>query len=275
MSNILERLKEGGEAGIKRMNKPQLRDALFDLMKFTDTCDRDVQSSKKDNDVSDDNLSSIILSELRDMRQDYDEHSATIEESVSSITTQCSMGSKRVDEVEKFIEKQKVTMLNMQIALEQVFAHQRASNLIVHGVPEDTGLSDVQLVKWMFTLVENEKGLISVKRLGAAQDFRNSRPLIVICESPEQRNGIVRNGKMLKDAGKKEYGEGICIEWNNVYVKKDVHPAIRKEWGRLRSVEKTEKEKPENSDCEIYLDHKSRQLLKDGIVIDSWSMKTH
>ena len=36
--------------------------------------------------------------------------------------------------------------------------------------------------------------------------------------------------------------------------------------------EKTEKERPENVGCNIYLNTRERQLYKDGEVTDKWSM---
>ena len=55
-----------------------------------------------------------------------------------------------------------------------------------------------------------------------------------------------------------------------IYVKKDLHPATRKEWKRLRDVVAAEKAKPVNQGCAITLDYKSRQVTRDGVVIDKW-----
>ena len=56
-----------------------------------------------------------------------------------------------------------------------------------------------------------------------------------------------------------------------IFIKKDVHPRVRKEWQRLRDVERAEKEKPENVGCVIRLDPRERKVYKDREVIDSWS----
>ena len=55
---------------------------------------------------------------------------------------------------------------------------------------------------------------------------------------------------------------------NPVKIKKDQHPALRKEWRRLFQTEADEKNKPENAGCVIKLDRKQRLLLRDGVVID-------
>ena len=57
-----------------------------------------------------------------------------------------------------------------------------------------------------------------------------------------------------------------------MYVKKDLHPAVREEWKRLHTVQATEKNRPENQGCHIRLDVKERKLYRDGIVIDEWKL---
>ena len=57
-----------------------------------------------------------------------------------------------------------------------------------------------------------------------------------------------------------------------MFIKKDQHPFVRREWGRLHAVMKEEKAKPENASCTINIDPKTCGVLKDGIVIDQWRM---
>ena len=59
--------------------------------------------------------------------------------------------------------------------------------------------------------------------------------------------------------------------FKKIYIKKDIHPSIRKEWERLRSVEKTEKDRPENVGCVVRLDTQERKVYRDNVVIDSWN----
>lgn len=63
--------------------------------------------------------------------------------------------------------------------------------------------------------------------------------------------------KNLKEAG------GL---WTNIYIKKDVHPTIRKESARLRRREREEKEKAENAEVNVTYDWKNRVLLRDAMV---------
>lgn len=72
----------------------------------------------------------------------------------------------------------------------------------------------------------------------------------------------MENSNRLKNAG-----DNV----KSIYIKKDVHPSVRREWKRLRDVEREEKEKPENVGCVIRLDPRERKVYKDGEIIDSWN----
>lgn len=75
------------------------------------------------------------------------------------------------------------------------------------------------------------------------------RPLIVKASSLADREQLLTNTKALKDAGP---------AYKKIYVRKDVHPAFRREWKRLMDAEKDEKMKPENQGCNIQLDPQRR-----------------
>ena len=64
--------------------------------------------------------------------------------------------------------------------------------------------------------------------------------------------------------------EGIL---SKVYIKKDIHPAIRKENDRLRKREKEEKEKAENVGSDVSYDWKRRVLTRDGVINDRLMLK--
>ena len=84
------------------------------------------------------------------------------------------------------------------------------------------------------------------------------------CETQQQRDAIIATAKELKNAGEK---------FKSIYIKKDVHPAVRKEIGRLRKREKDEKAKSENAAVTIAYDPKNRVLLRNYIAIDRFSPK--
>ena len=103
---------------------------------------------------------------------------------------------------------------------------------------------------------------ISHKRLGNSVQENKKRPILVITRSREDSDSVLEKAKILKEAG-----EG----YKTIYIKKDVHPAVRKEWNRLRDAERNEKIRPENQGCVIRLDTRERKLYRDDVVIDSWN----
>ena len=53
-----------------------------------------------------------------------------------------------------------------------------------------------------------------------------------------------------------------------VYIKADEPLCVRKEWQRLKDMLKKEKGAPSNVGCNIKIDFKKRELLRDGQIID-------
>ena len=80
--------------------------------------------------------------------------------------------------------------------------------------------------------------------------------------SKEIKDNVLDKAKILKDAG---------TLYERIYIKKDQHPEVRKEWKRLREAEENEKKRPENQHAIIRLDARQRKLYRDDVVIDSWN----
>ena len=85
--------------------------------------------------------------------------------------------------------------------------------------------------------------------------------MLVSTESKAARDEVIRATPALKTAGK---------SYEKVYVKKDVHPLIRKEFSRLKDVEKREREKPENQGLNVRYDGTRREVTVDGKIIDKF-----
>lgn len=100
------------------------------------------------------------------------------------------------------------------------------------------------------------------RRLGTEGDGGRKRPLLLTIRDKDTRSRILENARKLKEAGE---------NFKRIYVKKDVHPGVRREWKRLREAEAREKERPENVGCVIRLDTRQRKLYRDDVVIDSWN----
>ena len=86
----------------------------------------------------------------------------------------------------------------------------------------------------------------------------------VICDSKPQRDAIIAKAKELNNAGP---------SYSRVYIKKDIHPVVRKEIGRLRKRVKDEKAKSENEAANIVYDAKNRTVTRNGIIIDRFTPK--
>ncbi len=103
---------------------------------------------------------------------------------------------------------------------------------------------------------------LHITRLGAPAPDKTRRPIKVIVASTQTRKNILNDTRKLKQAGD---------AFSKIYVKKDTHPGIRKEMGRIQASEKREKEKPENQGCEVKYDQASRTLTVDGTIVDCYN----
>ena len=148
--------------------------------------------------------------------------------------------------------------------MEQLDATNRSRNLVITGVCEDKSLEDVTDDHGKCALIFQKIGMNEVefeeRRIGK-EDERKKRPLLVTFVSNRDRNQILNDAKKLKNEGD---------NFKTIYVKKDTHPAIRKEWKRLFDAKEEEEKKAENAGVTITVDKRRRVLLKDGVIIDNW-----
>lgn len=188
----------------------------------------------------------LILNELRSMRAERQE----------------------IKHIRQEYETLKNAVMQQQAFLEQVDTRDRERNVIITGVPEadDGDLEGASSDNEKCDMILRKIGISDVKpqdvtRLGKPQADK-TRPILMSVTSRAERDKVLAETKSLKNAGQ---------EYKIIYLKKDIHPAIRKEWKRIRDAERDEKQKPENQGSTIQLDFKSRELRRDGVVIDRWS----
>ena len=157
----------------------------------------------------------------------------------------------------------KAVEFNQQM-FERMDNKERACNAIITGLMEENPLdgasTDEEKCDKIFEKIDLNIDGYQIKRLGKKGQY--PRPVLVLLKTPEQRKLLLGKAKKLKDADD---------TYKKIYIKKDTHPAIRKEWRRLKAAEKEEKEKPENVGCLIKIDYRRRVLLKDEMVIDKWN----
>ena len=106
-----------------------------------------------------------------------------------------------------------------------------------------------------------ELGEVTVKRLGEEQRNGRARPLHITLESHDKQWKILKKAKDLRD----------IPTFKDIYIKKDMHPAIRKELVRLRKREREEKDNPDNRGITIEYDWKARTLKRNNIIIDRFN----
>ena len=173
----------------------------------------------------------------------------------------------RINAMQMKMDRQSDVIMKQQMYLEGIDRKERENKLIVLGVPEDNedleGITgdDEKLAK-IWEKIGESGSRISHKRLGNTATLGRKRPILVTIGSRGDRDAVLDKSKILKE---KE------LVYKTIYIKKDVHPGVRKEWNRLREAERVEKESAGNSGDVIYLDTKQRKLFKNNTVIDSWT----
>ena len=194
-----------------------------------------------------------ILNELKETRADLNKYSQ--ERAADKIT---------IENQQKEINRLNSISYQHQRFLEQIDAQNSVCNVVIMAVPENDfdGENDEKAkIKKLFLKIESqETEIIEFKRLGDKKD-RHIRPILLKTRSREARDKLLEKAKSLSSKDD---------PYKSVYIKKDVHPLVRQEWKRLKDLEKSEKEKPENSGHTIILDSKNRTLLRDGQIIDRW-----
>ena len=235
----VENVKVLSQIEINKMTNPQLKRALLTMV-----------NNGRDGEPS----NSILLDELRSIKQDLAE--------VKNLKQEVQSLSDRLDEAYTIIHYQ-------QLFMESLDSKERRRNLVITGLTENTeddmGESDNDKVVKVLQAAGYSGTLNSaewqMKRLGQVNQ-RRARPLLVTQEDQGKRDAIIRCARNLKEAEE---------PLKKVFIKKDIHPAVRKENGRLKAREREEKEKPENAGVNIVYDWKKRVLLREGMVIDRFS----
>ena len=179
----------------------------------------------------------------------------------------------KIDELENdmtAIKKELTTAYEIinqqQMFMEYLDNKDRECNVVIMGLseqPDEIGEADHEKVMGILNVIgECSTNLgLQLKRLGKPNDA-NKRPLHVRFQDKSTRQSVVGKAKLLKTA------EGA---YKKVFIKKDIHPVVRKEMDRLRIHTHIEAAKPENAGTDIRYDHKRRVILRDGLVIDRFS----
>lgn len=180
-----------------------------------------------------------------------------LETKLDRVETENRQLRKEMDEVWTVVEGQ-------QRALERMDSERRVNRLIILGMPNGTwkGLAndDDKVEKLVSIMKGPTDKIISCKRIGKNVDPNKERPILVTLEDAKARNAVLSGtGELARDQA--------C---GDIKVKKDVHPAVRREWGRLYAVFDQVKNDPNNTRKNIVFDKQKRCIMKDNVKIDSW-----
>ncbi|KAG0727601.1 hypothetical protein GWK47_034297 [Chionoecetes opilio] len=210
-------------------------------------------------------LENLRKSELIDIiltMKDDDEGSASISKILNEVIEELDMIkklvvspvsviNKKMDALEVEIGKQAEIIFKQQLYLEAPYRKERRANVVILGVPDEQeylsgAVNDADKLNkvWEILGVNNVAG--AHRRLGGTAQGgtnRRCRPILLMLQDESQRQHILEQAKKLKNAGE---------AFKKIYVKKDIHPAVRKEWKRLHDAERTEKERAGNVGCVIH-----------------------
>ena len=172
--------------------------------------------------------------------------------------------NRKITQMQEQIDQQADVISKQQHFLEAMDRKERETKLVVLGVPDEGEslageTSDDGKIRKIWQTLGEPVNVESHRRLGREPGGRK-RPILVTLPSKQVREELIKKAHRLKDAGE---------SFAQVYVKRDMHPAVRNEWKRLRDAEVAEKAKPGNLGCVIRLDTRSRKLYRDDAVIDS------
>ncbi len=212
---------------------------------------------------SDDDENSL----LRALSEKVETLVAEVSELKNAVTSPSSMINSKFKDMQAQIDKQAEIIAKHQKFMEVLDRKERERNLVILSVPDeheslDGATSDEEKIEKIWRTIEVNENVISQRRLGNRNGGNRKRPILVTMASKESKERVLAKASKLKTSND---------IYSRIFIKKDVHPAIRSEWKRLREAEAVEKDRPENAGCTIHLDTRERKLLRDGVVIDSFS----
>ena len=225
----------------------------------------DIILSENSDDPGTSSQDTDIVTAIRQMTTEMKELKETNIKVVAALTRIDNLEIQLAD-VKKDNEKCFKIINQQQMFLESLDVREREKNVVIMGIletPDALGDSDEPKVQKVFDEIDVQipEGSFETKRLGKPNE-RNKRPILVSFSDKSFRQKVLSATENLKESAE---------PFNRIFVKKDLHPAIRKEQDRLRKAEKEEKDKPENQGKTVKYDYKQRVLLRDGQIIDRFS----
>lgn len=199
-----------------------------------------------------------VIAHMNAMESRMQENFDNLREENATLKLEIATERERITTLSKTVDKLIATTSSQQRYLERLDGKERIQNIIIIGVPESDEQGDkVKMKEIRDAICPGSSFTPHHKRLGQARQS-GSRPILWILPNDVKRKDVLDKAALL----------GNSAPLDGMKLKKDQHPALRKEWRRLFVSEETEKKKPENVGATIALDRVNRTLTRDGVVID-------
>ncbi|XP_071529864.1 uncharacterized protein [Panulirus ornatus] len=225
--------------------------------------------------INKDELIDIILAstpandEFQQLNQKLEDVMKEMEALKTTLMSPDSIINKNYTQLKARVDKQEEILVKQQQFLEALDRKEREANIVVLGVPdENRALDGATTDQEKLDKIWTKLGISDIegthRRLGRepptgdGSTQRRSRPILLTLRDKDQRTSILNNANQLKSAGD---------NFIRIYIKRDVHPSMRKEWKRLRDMEAAEKARPENVGCIIRLD--TKELIQEKLTTRS------
>ena len=253
--------KEGTKKKLTRteiynLKKDELREIVL-AIQDKDTSENDTNSENDQGHTEGEDTDDVmsILKEILTEVKKYNEEKNAIKQSINELKE----------------ENKKLTdaLMAQQRFLEILDTERRANKLIAFGVPETdftaegvTAASDDAKVKMVLQKIGHDVEITKTRRIGQQNDDK-IRPIEVVLQDVTKRQGILNDAKKLKD----------MAAFKDINIRKDSHPAVRKEWRRLKEAEEAEKARNENVGKNVRIDYRTRVLYVDDVIVDRFNAK--
>lgn len=210
-----------------------------------------------------------------DLKREVDEKFKTQAMAMSELSTENGNLKSQCKQLEMETKSLKSIAIEHSKVAHKIDLKERAGNFIIYGM---NGVEEKrQFISCLFRTIEVNVTNFEFKMVGKKQDFCL---VTLLNDDIKYRDVILRKSVILKkpesESERNSYEHKIAlltpfgIDVDSLNLKKDLHPTVRSEWRRLNEVVRSETSKPENIGETITLDPKKREVLKNGVVIDSW-----
>lgn len=241
---------------MKRLSK----DALIKLVQQKD------KESEEQNEVQSKLaiLMQHMLAEMAEVRK--------TNEKVLDVVEGMARIERELKEVKEENENLRATLTKQQSFLERLANKERECNVVITGLAEkkdELGTSDEAKTERIFTSIgfTSKVEVLESRRLGTDDGRANPRrPLLLTFSTKGTKNNVLERAKQLKS-----YTGPNNEQLKKVYIRRDTHPAWRKEHRRLHQLVEEETNKPCNAGCNIVYNFKDKVVTRDGLVIDRFS----